>query len=113
MHNCKAPTGNGECGRSIPKEWKRCGECQDIRTLAIHKESLEGDGYRDKVANRHKLALSIAKMRNEHTVNEVVSDEALSLTRMLMRQGVKIENALRKEFTHANVAPAIERFMKP
>ena len=97
MHDCK-------CGRSIPKQWKRCGECAERRSLVESMQSRDGVNYDDKVSLRHKVALSLTKMRD--TPKQVTASEILSTLRN------KNQRAMRQQFAHDNLAPALKRWME-
>jgi len=79
-----------KCGRSIPAEWPRCGECAQKRTKAEMRQRMEGKRYDDKVSLRHSLAQSVAVMRGKGTQTEPqapsASEAAVEIERFLQRK---------------------------
>lgn len=91
MRDCK-------CGRSIPKEWTRCAECAKV-AFDIGESRQE-----DEIALRHKLTLSIARMRGE--------TPAKTVDKILAVKQANSQRALAQKYAHENLAPALKKWME-
>ena len=68
MKDCKL------CGRRIPKEWARCGECAVARERVEAEHTLEGESYRKKVVARHSALTTLSGLRPK-PVKETETEE--------------------------------------
>ena len=95
-----------KCGRSIPKDWPRCGECQALREKVATKQQLEGNAYRDKVALRHRVVAGIMRRRPKPVVGQ------LSVRRILEQKRLMDGRKAIRKAQHKLVAPALKEWME-
>lgn len=68
-----------KCGeRRIPRDWVRCGECQQIRDGVASMHALEAATYRKKVSLRHKLLVGYSAMHPKPVVEKESKPSATS-----------------------------------
>lgn len=104
-----------KCGRSIPKEWPRCGECTQKRSQVDMQQRMEGQGYRDKVAKRSKVTQLIAAMRSDgkpDSEQEEIKAAQEGIRQTIQRLRVNDQRKLRQQFAHDNLAPALKDWME-
>ena len=120
FHDCK------RCGRSIPADWQRCGECEDVRDILYGLHSVTNHDERRRL--RFKGALALARMRRvpvteaptrnapskpkptTEPVRTPISNESAFqiLSNVRHRHAIK----MRRGFTHENVRPSIEAWLE-
>ena len=104
-----------KCGRSIPREWTRCGECTEKRSVVDMHQRMEGSSYRKKV----RIRSALARLRGEATAKvaptpeqEVLKETQESALLVVQRLRETRQRKLRTQFTHDNLAPALKAWME-
>ncbi len=109
-----------KCGRSIPRQWTRCGECEQARTRVATEQMLEVSTYRDKVKRRHQITVALARLRPRPKVEEVLAkppvvlatDGEQAIHRIMEQHRIMLGRKRIRKAQHDLVGPALRDWME-